>query len=117
MIFYDCTENGYRPEHKKVKGIRIDRRYTDNPEKILAYKGDKKVANKDWYSKGKNHRVINGFIERDFDEEFYIIEINTLEGLLNYSKKYDTNVCISNSSNYIYNGNVLNTFNIDFHME
>lgn len=101
-------------ECKKVKGIRIDRRFTDDPAKIPFYKGNKEKAEKDWYGTGKNHRIVNGRIERDFDDEFFIIEINTLEDLLNFQEKYKINANISrDKSGYIYNGVELNMFHED----
>lgn len=118
MLFYICDNTGEYKEVKKVKGIRIDRRTTDAPEKILWYKGNKELANKEWYSEGKNHRVVNGMIERDFDEEFYVIEINTIEDLLNFQDKYKVNATISrNRSQYVFNGVELWSFYENYMME
>jgi len=104
-------------ELKMVKGIRIDRRTSDEPVGIPFYRGNKELADQDWYGEGKNHRVIDGHIERDFDDEFLVIELNSLEDLLEFQKKYETNVGISNRSGYIYNGKELNTFHFDYYME
>lgn len=130
MIFYigneiewneeidDWIEVSKYEECKKVKGIHIDRRYYDKPEKILVYNGNKKEANNDWYGEGKNHRVVDGFIERDFDDEFFIIEMNTLEDLLIFQDKYKINASVSNrKSCYVYNGEEINTFYADYFME
>jgi hypothetical protein len=130
MIFYMCADtewddekNDYIPTSKytestKVKGYRIDRRCCDEPVKIPAYNGNKKKADADWYNEGKNHRVVNGYIERDFDDEFYIIEINTLEDLLNFQDKYKVTASVSRrKSGYIYNGVELDTFYADYLME
>jgi len=105
------------PEIKMVKGIKIDRRTTDDPSKIPFYKGNKELADKDWYERGRNHRVVNGMIERDFDEDFLIIELNSLEDLLEFQIKYKTNVGISSGSQHVYNGEELNTFHFDYYME
>lgn len=114
----DCIETNKFEECRKVKGISIDRRYVDNPAKLGCYNGNKEKANKDWYGTGRNHRVVNGCIERDFDDEFYIIEINTIEDLLNFQDKYNINATISRrKSGYVYNGKELNTFYADYLME
>jgi hypothetical protein len=117
MLFYVCAEdydeNGepiypYK-ECKKVSGLRVDRRNTDSPEKIPAFKEDKEYANKYWYGDGMNHRVVNGCIERDFEDIFCVIELNTIEELLNLQEKYGTDINISNKKYYIFNGEFLNT--------
>jgi len=86
MIFFTYDEDNYDSEEvresvkyeelRKVKGIWIDRRYASSPEDIPYYKGNKEWADKEWYGEGKNHRVTDGMIERDFEEEFSIIELN-----------------------------------------
>jgi hypothetical protein len=119
MIFYiynnfewdeeadDFIKKSKYEECIKVKGIRIDRRFCDEPVKI-----------KEWYEEGKNHRVVNGHIERDFDDEFYIIEMNTLEDLMNFQSKYNINASVSNDkSSHVYNGEELNCFREDYYME
>lgn len=116
MLFYAYIDNKY-DECKKVKGIRIDRRTTDAPEKIPFYKGNKIEADNDWYGEGKNHRVVNGMIERDFDDEFFVIEINTLEDLINFQEKYEVNASIGEKSRYVFNGVELYSFYSDYYME
>lgn len=110
MIFYtycECDENDKSipkyEECKLVKGIRLDRRNTDNPTKIRAYKGEKDW----WYSEGKNHRIENGEIVRQFDDEFYIININSLNELLKLQDKYKIDVVLGGRSGYVYNGKEL----------
>jgi len=127
MIFFTYDEDNYDSEEvresvkyeelRKVKGIWIDRRYASSPEDIPYYKGNKEWADKEWYGEGKNHRVTDGMIERDFEEEFSIIELNSLDDLLEFQRKYDTNASISIGSHYFYNGELLNTFNYDYHVE
>jgi hypothetical protein len=72
-------------EAKKEPYIRIDRRTSDAPEKIPAFAGKDPEW---WYSEGRNHRVVNGMIEREFDTEGWFIEINTLEELMAFEGKY-----------------------------
>jgi hypothetical protein len=105
-------------ECKKVKGIRIDRRWCADPVDLSMYNGNKEKANADWYGEGRNHRVVDGCIERDFDDEFYIIEINTLEELLDFQDKYNVNASVRRrKSGYVYNGKELYTFDADYYME
>lgn len=114
----NCIETCKYEEARKVKGIRIDRRTVDTPEKILCYNGNKKLAYEDWYSEGKNHRVVNGMIERDFDEEFFVIEINTIDDLLNFQNKYDVIATVSPcKSQFVYNDIELNSFFENYIME
>ena len=118
MLFHIWDDEEKYEECKKVKGIRIDRRTTDAPEKILCYRGNKIKADQDWYGEGKNHRVVDGMIERDFDDEFYIIEINTLEDLLDFQDKYKINASVyRNKSQHVFNGLELNSFYCDYYAE
>ncbi len=126
MLFYtyadvDWDEETNEPiltckydECKRVKGIKIDRRTTNDPKKVPAYHGKEDW----WFEAGRNHRVIDGMIERDFDEEFFIIEINTLQDLLNFQDKYKVNASVSRcKSGYVYNGEELGMFHVDYIME
>ena len=58
--------------------IRVDERTTDAPEKVPSHNGETEW----WYEKGRNHRVEDGHIKRDFDAQAWFIEINSLEELL-----------------------------------
>ena len=109
----DLVEKRRFEECKKVKGLWIDRRTIDDPSKFY-HKKDRE----NWYCDGKNHRVVNGMIERDFNMKGYVIEINTLEDVLNFQNKYQINAMPSNDkSNFVYNGKELNIFHVDFMME
>jgi hypothetical protein len=60
-----------------------DTRIVDDPSK-LNYGSD------EWYTKGTNHRVENGMIKRDFpDFEAWFIEIDSLDELLQFFRKYE----------------------------
>lgn len=72
-------------EARKEKYIRMDVRNASKPENISAYKGQDPAW---WYSEGTNHRVVNRRIVRDFEDEAWFIELDTLEDLLNFKKKY-----------------------------
>lgn len=65
--------------------IRIDERTVNSPSKIPAYKNWPEDW---WYSKGKNHRIENGHIMRDFDDKGWFIELDTMEGLSKFHQKY-----------------------------
>lgn len=73
--------------------IRIDERTVSDP-KNLNFKLDKE----EWYKTGENHRVENGHIKRDFKNEAYFIDINSLEELNKLHEKYG-DLVISNSWN------------------
>lgn len=63
----------------KDKYIHIDSRYTDDSNK-LNHKEDRD----NWYNKGNNHRVENGHIKRDFQEESWFIDIDSLKELIDF---------------------------------
>lgn len=73
------------------KYISIDERAVDAPSKIID--GD------DWYKEGKNHRIENGHIKRDFEDEEYFIDIDSLEKLNNLSSKYGEIIISSSGDN------------------
>jgi hypothetical protein len=41
-----------------------------------------------WHESGYNHRVENGNIKRDITKEHWVVELNSLEDILNFHKKY-----------------------------
>lgn len=60
---------------------RVDRRSASRPNKIPAY------ANRDeswWYEEGRNHRVVNRQICRDFDAEGWFIDFPDLAALTTF---------------------------------
>lgn len=59
--------------------MRVDERTTNSPDKISAYRGQPTDW---WYEEGENHRVENGRIKRDFHDEGWFIEVNSLEELI-----------------------------------
>lgn len=71
-------------EASKMTYTRIDMRGADDPSKIPAYKENSSL----WYDEGTNHRIVKGKIMRDFEETGWFIEINSLEELLEFQKKY-----------------------------
>ena len=66
------------------KYIRIDERTTDAPEKIPVANGKSEW----WYEKGSNHRVENGHIKRDFEDEAWFINIESLDNLSDLIEDY-----------------------------
>lgn len=113
--FEDIEGKPPYPEFKKVSGIRIEERVIDDPSKF----GSSNVYDREhWYLDGKNHRLEHGHIKRDFDEEFYVIEINTLEDLFKFQATHNTSASVSlNSSGYIVDGKELPSFYYDYYME
>jgi hypothetical protein len=65
---------------------RVDERTVDDPAKLPI--GNPNQQTDWWFSEGKNHRVENGHIKRDFDDQTWFVEINSLEELTEFSKKY-----------------------------
>ncbi len=110
--YYSPEYDDYKCEFKQLTGVYIDIRYVSDPS-LLNYKPDRD----EWYTTGSNHRVINGNIARDFEREFYAIELDSLQDLIDFQNKYYVNAGISSGSNYIYNGEFLNNFHYDYMME
>jgi len=83
------------------KYTRIDARTTDDPCKIPCYFDNPEKAKKMWFGEGSNHRVENGWIKRDFEDEGWFIEINSLEELMKFHEKYGNLVINSDYSSSI----------------
>jgi hypothetical protein len=67
-------------EAYQIDGFRVDERTVKDPSKIPD--GEK------WYKEGVNHRLVKGHICRDFPTKLWVMEINSLEELMKFSKKY-----------------------------
>ena len=63
-------------EAVEVEIVNVDKRNKDDPKKIPAY------LDKDdswWYDNGTNHRVVNGFIQRDMGtRKEWVVETDNL---------------------------------------
>jgi len=59
------------------KGIYHDIRRVSSLDHVSSYSWGKA-----WLSSGENHRVVNGEVVRDIEEEEWVISINSLEDLL-----------------------------------
>lgn len=70
-------------EAKKEKCMRVDERTVDSPDK-LNVENDRE----NWFKKGTNHRIENGHIKRDIEDEDWFIEVNTLKDLIKFQEKY-----------------------------
>lgn len=68
--------------------IRIDERVVDSHEKLLY---------EDWFARGENHRVVSGRIRRDIIEEDWVLEINTIDELLEFSRVHGEKIIVSNN--------------------
>lgn len=62
--------------------MRIDERTVDSPAKIGSH------GEPTWYELGRNHRVENGHIMRDFDDTAWFIEMNSLDDLIAFHKAH-----------------------------
>lgn len=65
--------------------VRVDERTTDSPDKIPFYAGKPTDW---WYSDGRNHRIENGHICRDFDAQAWFIEIPDLAALMAFAAQH-----------------------------
>lgn len=70
-------------EAVKEKCISIDERTVNSPDK-LNFKYDRE----NWFTEGTNHRIEDGHIKRDIEDEDWFIEVNTLEDLIEFQEKY-----------------------------
>jgi hypothetical protein len=86
-----------------VKGYMIDRRTTDCPSKVPAYKGETDW----WHRTGTNHRVVDGQICRDMEDEFHVMDIKTIDELLDFQKQTGIKFEVSHKSNRVFNGEIL----------
>jgi len=68
-------------EAKKTPFVSTERRTVDDPMKN-PYIGEA------WYKEGRNHRVENGCIARDFDDERWEVEIKDASDLVGFIEKY-----------------------------
>ena len=90
MKFEIRTSNAWKnkpcEEAKMETQPNIDVRSVDSPFKI--WKTEEEVQ-ENWFNKGNNHRVKNGRIIRDLDDEVYwVIEFKNLEELIDFQDKY-----------------------------
>lgn len=63
--------------------VATDELGVDDPNKL----NDKRVSD-NWYTKGRNHRVENGHIKRDYDTEGYFVRFDNIDDLFSFIKKY-----------------------------
>jgi hypothetical protein len=61
--------------------VCVDRRTVDDPAKNVH-------IGKAWYNRGRNHRVENGMICRDFDESRWMVQIADGAALQSFCDKY-----------------------------
>ena len=68
-------------EAEELPFVRVDRRTTDDPMK-------NPHIGKAWYDTGRNHRVENGRIARDFDDKRWMVRIADGSALQAFCEKY-----------------------------
>jgi hypothetical protein len=94
MIFH-VTRTSIWSEKKPCDGVFqgkytwIDTRTVDDPSKLFGVQKDQ------WYTTGENHRVEDGFIKRDLIKDGWMIEINTLEELLDFCKEIKEEIVLT----------------------
>lgn len=68
-------------EARLIDFVRVDRRTVDDPMK-------NPYIGKTWYDEGRNHRVENGMIARDFDDQRWVVHIENGDALQKFIEKY-----------------------------
>ena len=68
-------------EAEEVECVRVDRRTVDDPMK-------NPYIGKSWYKSGRNHRVENGKIARDFNDTQWVVRISDASELQAFCQKY-----------------------------
>lgn len=93
-----CSD-GTKPcdEAIQMPYTRIDVRSADDPCTIPAFKAKDPFW---WYGSGSNHRVVNGQIMRDFPDEEWFVEIESLESMMAFHEKYGEIVIGRHADNY-----------------
>ena len=76
-------------EAESVPFVRVDRRTTDDPMK-------NPYIGKAWYDTGRNHRVENGMIARDFDSKRWMVRIADDAELQAFCEKYGKIILLLN---------------------
>ena len=69
-------------------------------EKFRAVSYDKfKDIHGGWFDYGENHRMENGFIKRDVDENIWVLELETIDELIEFRNKYGNIILTEHSFN------------------
>jgi len=84
MVHRTSQWHNEAPCKEAVRGpyTRVDERYIKTPEEFGRRTGE------DWFASGQNHRKKGARIRRDFPSEAWFVEINSLEALLKFQRKY-----------------------------
>lgn len=75
---------GKQPFEESYKGYCLD---TDTKD-LKTFEEYNEKFNEDFRANGINHREEDGHIARDFIKQCYLVEINTLEELMEIKNKY-----------------------------
>lgn len=95
LISKTSDYSGNSKPHKRAfrkEFVRIDERHVESPDK-LTYRN----AELEWHHNGYNHRKEDGHIKRDFRDNGWFIEVNSLEELLDLQKSCGSELVVSNS--------------------
>ena len=85
-------------EAKVSTFTRVDTRTVDCPSKLLF------PSNELWLQEGENHRIVNGEITRDFPDQLcWVVEIDSLEELLEFMDKQDVDLVLSREEDSLEN--------------
>lgn len=67
--------------------VMVDARIFEEPPEHL---------HDEWWSRGKNHRVVNGYAERDLDDlgQRWFVEVDSVESLVELTKLVDARIIV-----------------------
>jgi len=75
----------------------VDTRYCSSPKEIPINNG----TDGDWYLKGTNHRVVDGYIKRDLDPETaWAVELPTLLSLMKFVETHGRCIVGTNKKDF-----------------
>ncbi len=82
-----------------------DTRNVDSPDKLG------KISRKWWFRMGRNHRVENGEIKRDFDVIEWFVDISSLDSLIEFIDKHgDIVITPVGATDEVYNLEIYDDF-------
>lgn len=84
-----------KPCERAVKGVVLHTERMTCTEELFDKKHSYRVGK--WRSFGKNHRVSDSGIQRDFERVCFIVEVNSLEELINFIHEIGEPIIVSSS--------------------
>lgn len=93
MVSRTSTDSDNKPcdEAYQKQYVYIDRRRWKTPEEITD-----EITKREWFNEGRNHRIEDNNIMRDFDRVGWFVNIDSLDDLMKFIAKYG-NIVIETS--------------------